>query len=77
MASAEGARGGVRQLYAYVHLAAFAVAYADDVYVGAGALEEMVAHHASHGVGVDAHAVGLPAYGAVEVQTKVNHPSAE
>ena len=56
-----------------MHFAAFRVTDADDVDVGAGTLEEVVAHHAAHGIGVDAEVVGFKAYGAVEIEPEVNH----
>ena len=51
-----------------------AVAQTDDVDVGAGALEEVVAYHSAHGKGLNAHGVGGLAYDAVDgvVENKVH-----
>ncbi len=43
-----------------------AVAEADDVDVGAGTVEEVIAYHAAHGIGLHTEGVGSGAYNAVD-----------
>ena len=73
LGTADSGGDGLGQLDAYVHLATFVVPYADHIDIGAGALQEIVAHHATHGIGVDAHAVGLTTDDTIDIQPQVNH----